>query len=91
MLYNGLRGDYMKAEILKVGQAGKISLPADYLVELGIRDQVICFMEEGQLIIRPFFEEQREETKDLLEVLREEGYSGEELLLEYKKRRARRD
>ncbi len=75
----------MKCEHLELLPGGKIKIPGEYLLELGIKDQLICCLEDGQLIIRPFYDGLKPESKNLLDSLREKGFQGEELLNEYKK------
>ena len=75
----------LKSEILEVLSGGEIHIPEDYILELGIGEKVICFLENGELVIRPFFEEIKEDSKDILEDLKARGFTGEELLNEYKK------
>lgn len=77
----------MKAEILKINNNGSLVIPTDYILNLGIRDRVLCIFDDDQIILRPFYDEIKEESKDLLEELRDEGLEGEELLLEYKRRK----
>lgn len=74
----------MKSEILDVVN-GSIKIPSDYLLDLEIGHRVLCIMENGELILRPFYEELKPSSKELLDRLREKGFEGEELLLEYKR------
>ncbi len=77
----------MKAEVLTIDNHGNIIIPKEYILNLEIRNKVLCILEDDEIIIRPFYEELKDDSKSLLEKIKDEGFSGEELLNEYKRRK----
>ena len=75
----------MKCENLELLPGGLLKLPESYLLDLGIKDQVLCCLEEEVIVIRPFYNEIKSESKKLLDELRKDGFEGEALLNEYKR------
>lgn len=77
----------MKAEVLTIDNHGNLIIPKEYILNLEIRNKVLCILDDDEIIIRPFYEELKDDSKSLLEKIKDEGFSGEELLNEYKRRK----
>ncbi len=74
----------MENIILTLDDQGRIKLPKKFLEELLIQEEVSCSLETDAIIIKPSYEKRRKKTKSLLEDLKSQGYSGEDLLIKLK-------
>ena len=67
----------------------QFTIPQEFYTQLGFENKAICTMGDGFLVIQPVKSDINDEfSEELLADLIVEGYSGEELLIEFKKRRA---
>lgn len=67
----------------------QFTIPQVFYTQLGFENKAICTMGDGFLVIQPVMSDINDEfSEELLTDLIVEGYSGEELLIEFKKRRA---
>ena len=78
-----------KRKILSVSPKRQITIPQKFYQSLSIGDEVECIMHDGLLIIRPIKTVSEEAfSEQILADLIKEGWSGESLLAEFKKRQA---
>ena len=67
----------------------QITIPQKYYVDLGFDREAICTVEDGKLVLIPVDNvSDGEFSEQILEELIAEGFSGESLLKEFKKRRS---
>ena len=67
----------------------QFTIPQKFYTELGFDTEAICTLGDGFLVIQPVKSNLNDEfSEEILADLIVEGYSGEELLIEFKKRRS---
>ena len=67
----------------------QFTIPQKFYTKLGFDKEAVCILGDGMLIIEPAKQENRGEfDEQILSDLIAEGYSGQELLIEFKARRA---
>ena len=67
----------------------QFTIPQEFYTQLGFESKAICTMGDGFLVIQPVKSDLNGEfSEEILADLIVEGYSGEELLIEFKKRRS---
>jgi len=71
---------------ISVSQQRQITIPVEFFNSLGIQNEVDCFMQNNQIIIRPA-RDSGEFDEQILADLISSGYSGEELLAKFKENR----
>ena len=71
---------------ISVSQKRQITIPIEFFNSLGIQNEVDCFMQNNQIIIRPA-QDSGEFDEQILADLISQGYSGEELLTKFKEYR----
>ena len=76
----------MLGKRISVSQKRQITIPVEFFNYLGIRNEVDCFVQNNQLIIRPA-RERGEFDEQILADLISQGVSGEELLIKFKEAR----
>ena len=78
----------MKPKRISVSSKRQITIPLEYCKELNIKNEVECIIKDNSIIIRPVIDTSQDNFADLiLEDLIKEGYKGEKLLEEFKKRK----
>lgn len=78
----------MKPKRISVSSKRQITIPLEYCNALNIENEVECIMKDESIIIRPVINNSQDNFADLiLEDLIKEGYKGEKLLIEFKKRK----
>ncbi len=78
----------MKPKRISVSSKRQITIPLEFCNALNIEDEVECIMKDESIIIRPVINNTQDNFSDLiLEDLIKEGYKGEKLLVEFKKRK----
>lgn len=79
----------MNRKILSISSKRQITIPQKFYQTLGFGDEAECVMRENELVIRPIKTvDGGEFAEQILADLIKEGWSGEELLSEFKKRQA---
>src|SRR5579875_2184220 len=76
-----------KPKIISVSKGRQVTLPVQYYRELGINDEVECFLRDDEIVIRPV-RRGDDFSEEILKDLIQQGYSGEELLSEFQRLRA---
>lgn len=66
----------------------QITIPLKFFKALHIGKEVECILHKDELILRPLKERQDDFSEYILQDLIAEGYSGQELLNEFKRRKA---
>jgi len=72
---------------IAVSQKRQITIPLDFFINLGIKNEVDCFMQNNQLIIRPTQDNNDNFDEQILSDLISQGFSGNELLSKFKEAR----
>jgi bifunctional DNA-binding transcriptional regulator/antitoxin component of YhaV-PrlF toxin-antitoxin module len=70
---------------IKISSKRQITIPAKYYDALKIHKEMECIYTEGMLILLPIRNEKSEFAEEILKDLINQGYSGEELLKEFKR------
>ncbi len=70
---------------IKISSKRQIIIPAKYYDALKIDKEMECIYTEGMLILLPIRNEKSEYAEEILKDLIHQGYSGEELLKEFKR------
>ena len=78
----------INAKIINISKKRQITLPLKFFNELGFNNEAECFIRNGEIVIRPYSRNEANTyfSEQILKELIKEGYNGEELLLEFKKR-----
>ena len=75
---------------ISISSKRQFTIPQKFYSELGFGRDAICIMADGMLIIKPATHvSDGEFAENILAELITEGYSGQELLKEFKKRQAK--
>ena len=69
---------------ISVSRKRQITIPIEFFNSLGIKNEVDCYMQDNQLIIKPAQDYDGEFAEQILSDLIAQGFSGEELLLKFK-------
>lgn len=78
----------MKPKRISVSSKRQITIPLEYCKALNIENEVECIIKDDSIIIRPVIDNTQDNFADLiLEDLIKEGYKGEKLLNEFRKRK----
>jgi len=71
---------------ISVSQKRQITIPIEFYNNLGIKNEVDCFVQNNQIIIRPA-QDRGEFDEQILADLISQGFSGDELLSKFKEAR----
>jgi len=77
-----------KVKRISVSSKRQISIPKEFYETLNIGDEVNLELYQNQLVIRPIREGFDDFSEEILADLIEEGYSGADLMAEFKNRKA---
>lgn len=75
----------MEKRRINISSKRQITIPAKYYNELGLIKEVDCIYSKGMLILTPVKNEDPAFTEEILADLISQGYTGENLLSEFKK------
>ncbi len=79
----------IKPKRISVSGKRQITIPLEFCKALNIENEVECIMKDNSIIIRPIVDTSQDNFADfILEDLIKEGYKGQKLLEEFKKRKA---
>ena len=78
--------DAVPRKRISVSQKRQITIPIEFYSTLGIKNEVDCFMQNNQIIIRPV-QDHGEFDEQILADLISQGFSGDELLSKFKEAR----
>lgn len=80
----------MERKIISISSKRQITIPLKFFLALGFSKEAECIVRGNELVIRPARENYGDEfAEQILSELIEEGFSGNEMLDEFKKRRAK--
>ena len=85
---NGLAAGKKSKRRVRVSQQRQLSIPKDFYQALGLDDEAFIEFTGKEIIIRPATFEEVDFSEDILQELIAQGYSGTELLKEFKKAKA---
>lgn len=79
----------MEQKRVKITSKRQFTIPQKFYKELGFDKEAVCIMSDGMLILRPATDiSSGEFAEQILSDLIEEGYSGSDLLNEFKRRQS---
>ncbi len=76
--------DIMDRKIISVSKKRQITIPLQFYKHLELGSEVECSLEDGKIVIRPLHREPNEFSVEILEDLVSQGYSGDELVKQFK-------
>ena len=83
-----MRKMQMRPKRISVSSKRQITIPLEYFKTLHIENEVECYLENNSIVIKPISLDMQDEFSEyILKDLLDEGFSGNELLNEFKKRR----
>ena len=86
---SGINGGFPEKKIVSISSKRQITIPQKYFTMLGFDDEAECLVRGNELIIRPAKKYSGGEfAEQILAELIAQGYSGDELLSQFKKRQA---
>ena len=86
---SGINGGFPEKKIVSISSKWQITIPQKYFTMLGFDDEAECLVRGNELIIRPAKKYSGGEfAEQILAELIAQGYSGDELLTQFKKRQA---
>ena len=81
---------HYEQKTLPITSQRRITIPQSFYSELGFKKEAICIKEDGMLIVCPIESDSGNGfSEQIISDLIAEGYSGQELLKEFKNRRSR--
>ena len=81
----GLASGKKSRRRVRVSQQRQVSIPKDFHQALGLDDEAVMEFTGKEIIIRPATFEEVDFSENILQELIAQGYSGAELLIEFKK------
>lgn len=82
---NGLDFGKKAKRRVRVSQQRQLSIPKDFYQALGLSDEAVLEFTGKEIIIRPATFEEVDFSEDILQDLITQGFSGQELLQQFKK------
>ncbi|NLL47850.1 MAG: AbrB/MazE/SpoVT family DNA-binding domain-containing protein [Firmicutes bacterium] len=86
MVTSPLECDHLKkSKIIRVSKKRQITIPLEYFEDLDLGAEVECSLENGSIVIRPLLRHVSDEfSVDILKELVAKGFSGDELIRQFK-------
>jgi bifunctional DNA-binding transcriptional regulator/antitoxin component of YhaV-PrlF toxin-antitoxin module len=84
-VHKGLENGSMEKRRIRISSKRQITIPAKYYDSLGLSDAVDCICANGMLIFLPVKREDSAFAEEILADLIQRGYTGEQLLAEFKR------
>lgn len=81
------KGFIINRRSIKISKKRQITIPLEFYNQLGFENEVECSLEDGAVVIRPFQEKTYDLSVDILKDLTSQGYTGDELVSQFKKLR----
>lgn len=78
----------MRTEYLNIAPDGQITLPRSFVTALGFDTEAVCILKDSEIVIRPAGKKNDDFSDLILADLIQEGYTGAELLTEFKRRKS---
>ncbi len=79
----------VKPKRISVSEKRQITIPMEYYKALGIENEVECIMKNNCIVIRAVKQEDNEISERILQDIIKEGYKQEDILKEFRKRKAK--
>ena len=80
----------LNRKIISISSKRQLTIPGAFFEKLGFDDKAECIIRDNELVIRPArLESNGEFAEEILEELITEGYSGKDLLKEFKSRQSK--
>ena len=76
--------DILNRKIIRVSKKRQITIPLQFYKHLNLGGEVECSLEDGAIVIRPLHREPSEFSVEILKDLVSQGYSGDELVKQFK-------
>lgn len=77
----------MQRKRIAVSQKRQITIPVDFYNEIGIENEVECYVRDNAIVIRPVRDNGDAFSEEILGDLIAQGFSGDELLSKFKNMR----
>lgn len=79
----------VKPKRISVSEKRQITIPIEYYKALGIENEVECIMKNNCIVIRAVKQDDNEISERILQDIIKEGYKQEDILKEFRKRKAK--
>ncbi len=79
----------VKPKRISVSEKRQITIPMEYYKALGIENEVECIMKNNCIVIRAVKQDDNEISERILQDIIKEGYKQEDILKEFRKRKAK--
>lgn len=84
-LYNKKGGVNMNSrKVIRISSKRQLTIPQKFFDKLGFDSEAECILRDNELVIRPLKESGGEFAAEILADLVEQGYSGQELVKQFK-------
>jgi bifunctional DNA-binding transcriptional regulator/antitoxin component of YhaV-PrlF toxin-antitoxin module len=80
-------GSIMQKKRISVSQKRQITIPIEFFNTIGIENEVECYIQNNAIVIKPVRENGGAFDEEILADLIAKGYSGDELLMQFKNAR----
>lgn len=80
-------GSVMQKKRISVSQKRQITIPIEFFNTIGIENEVECYVQNNAIVIKPVRENGGAFDEEILADLIAKGYSGDELLTQFKNTR----
>ena len=80
-------GSVMQKKRISVSQKRQITIPIEFFNTIGIENEVECYIQNNAIVIKPVRENGGAFDEEILADLIAKGYSGNELLMQFKNAR----
>ena len=83
MLAKILERGHMNRKIISVSSKRQITIPLKFFKQLGLENEVECFIQDNSIVIRPIHNNQGEFSVEILKDLVAQGLTGDELVQQF--------
>lgn len=73
-----------KRKVISISSKRQLTIPQKFFDQLGFNSEAECILRDNELVIRPLKESGGELAADILADLVDQGYSGQELVKQFK-------
>lgn len=78
----------MRTERLNITPSGQVTITSQFISALGFDTDAICILKDSEIVLRPAGKQEEDFSELILADLLQEGYTGAELLSEFKRRKS---
>lgn len=79
---------YTERKIVSISSQRQVTIPTRFYRNLGFTDEAECLVRGQELVLRPIKRDQKRSPEEILSELIAEGFSGDELMQEFRRRNA---